>query len=187
MQREFDCGGISAERLKGTKTEVNLHTALSGESQAYLRYRWFEEKAKTDGLVEISRIFGETAENEKEHAEIWFKFLGGWSTTEKNLDTAAGGERFEWETMYAEFAETARAEGFEYLAALFDKIASVEKMHEDRYRDYWNRLKQGEMFVSDDAQTKWICLNCGYVVCAKDAPPICPACQHDRGYFKKQA
>ena len=96
--------GMSVERLKGTKTEENLHTALSGESQAYLRYKWFEKKAKQDGFVEVSQIFAETAGNEKEHAEIWFKYLGGWSSTEKNLDVAANGEHFEWETMYADFA-----------------------------------------------------------------------------------
>ena len=103
-------GGVSVEELKGTKTETNLHTALSGESQAYLRYRWFEAKAKSDGFVEISKIFAETAENEKAHAEIWFKLLGGWSSTEENLNAAAGGEHFEWETMYAQFAKEAREE-----------------------------------------------------------------------------
>ena len=184
MEHQFETGGITPEKLKGTKTEQNLHTALSGESQAYLRYRWFEAKAKNDGYVEISRIFAETAANEKEHAEIWFKFLGGWSTTEDNLNTAAGGEHFEWETMYAQFAEEARQEGFPYLAGLFDKIASVEKAHEARYVDYLNQVREGSSFRSE-TETKWICLNCGYVVEGKEPPARCPACQHDKGYFKR--
>ncbi|MBO5416322.1 MAG: rubrerythrin family protein [Clostridia bacterium] len=178
--------GVDVTSLKGTKTETNLHTALSGESQAYLRYKWFEEKAKSDGFVEISRIFAETAENEKEHAEIWFKCLGGWSSTEKNLDAAAGGEHFEWATMYSEFAAEARQEGFESIAQLFDRIASVEKAHEERYLEYLDKVKNGEVFTSDSNQTKWICLNCGFVVTAKEPPKICPACAHPQGYFKKQ-
>ncbi len=178
--------GVDVESLKGTKTETNLHTALSGESQAYLRYKWFEAKAKDDGFVEVSQIFSETADNEKEHAEIWFKCLGGWSSTEKNLDAAAGGEHFEWATMYSQFASEAREEGFESIAQLFDRVASVEKAHEERYLSYLNKVKNGEMFTSDSPQTKWICLNCGFVVTAKDPPKICPACSHPQGYFKKQ-
>lgn len=177
--------GVDVENLKGTKTETNLHTALSGESQAYLRYKWFEAKAKEDGFVEISRIFAETADNEREHAEIWFKFLGGWSSTENNLNAAAGGEHFEWSTMYAQFAREAREEGFEPIAQIFDRIASVEKMHEERYVSYLDTVKKGECFTSNDPQTKWICLNCGYVVTAKEPPKICPACSHPQGYFKK--
>ena len=177
--------GISAERLKGTKTEENLHTALSGESQAYLRYRWFEKKAKQDGFVDISRIFAETADNEKEHAELWFKYLGGWSSTEKNLEAAANGEHFEWESMYADFAKTARSEGFDEIARLFDNVAAIEKRHEERYRRYMNEVKQGTVFTSQDAQTKWICLNCGHVATGKEPPKICPTCSVDQGYFKK--
>lgn len=173
------------ERLKGTRTEQNLHTALSGESQAYLRYRWFEEKAKTDGYVEISKIFAETAENEKEHAEIWFRYLGGWSGTDRNLEAAAGGEHFEWETMYAEFAETARAEGFEQLAFLFEKVAEIEKRHEERYLASLKEVQEGTVFTSEYATTKWICLNCGYVITAKEPPQICPVCSHPQAYFKK--
>ncbi len=177
-------GGVHVEDLKGTKTETNLHTALSGESQAYLRYRWFEEKAKSDGFVEISKIFAETAENEMAHAEIWFKLLGGWSSTEENLNAAAGGEHFEWETMYSQFAKEARDEGFESIALLFDKVASVEKAHEERYVKYLNDVKGGKVFTSDNNQTKWICLNCGYVAVGKEPPKICPACAHPQGYFK---
>ena len=179
-------GGVDIENLKGSKTETNLHTALSGESQAYLRYKWFEAKAKEDGFVEISRIFAETADNEREHAEIWFKFLGGWSSTENNLNAAAGGEHFEWSTMYAEFAREAREEGFEPIAEIFDRIASVEKSHEERYVSYLDQVRKGEVFTSDSSSTKWICLNCGYVVVAKEAPKICPACSHPQGYFKKK-
>ena len=177
---------ISPEKLKGTKTETNLHTALSGESQAYLRYKWFEIKSRTDGLEQIARIFAETADNEREHAEIWFRYLGGWSSTEENLNTAAGGERFEWQTMYTQFAAEAREEGFDFIASLFERVASVEKAHEERYVENLNKLRNGELFSSQSDQTKWVCLNCGYVVTAKDAPNACPACAHPRGYFKKQ-
>ena len=177
--------GVDVESLKGTKTERNLHTALSGESQAYLRYKWFEAKAKEDGFIEISRIFSETADNEREHAEIWFKFLGGWSSTENNLNTAAGGEHFEWSTMYAQFAAEAKEEGFEGIAQIFERIASVEKAHEERYVSDLDQVKRGESFTSDSPQTRWICLNCGYVVTAKEPPKLCPACSHPQGYFKK--
>ncbi|MBQ9086509.1 MAG: rubrerythrin family protein [Clostridia bacterium] len=186
MERKFETGGITKEKLEGTKTEQNLHTALSGESQAYLRYRWFEEQAKRDGYVEIAQIFAETAANEKEHAEIWFKFLGGWGHTADNLNVAAGGEHFEWSTMYAQFAEEAKEEGFPYLAGLFEKIASVEKDHETRYTKYENEVRGGKSFTSDSEQTRWICLNCGYVYTGKEPPASCPACQHEKGYFKKQ-
>lgn len=174
------------EKLAGSKTETNLHTALSGESQAYVRYRFFEKKARDDGYEEIARIFAETAENEKEHAEIWFRYLGGVGSTEDNLNSAAGGERFEWSTMYAEFAAEAREEGFESIALLFDRIASVEKTHEERYVKYLNEVRDGKSFTSDSSETVWICLNCGYSVVAKDAPGICPACSHPKGYFKKK-
>lgn len=177
--------GVTPEMLKGTKTEQNLHTALSGESQAYLRYRWFEKKAKDDGFAEIADIFRETAGNEKEHAEIWFRYLGGWSSTEKNLNAAAGGEHFEWETMYAEFEQTARSEGFDAIADLFARVASIEKMHEERYTKYLNQVRDGKMFVSENTDTKWICLNCGYVVTGKEPPKICPVCSHPQGDFKE--
>lgn len=179
--------GVDPQTLKGTKTEQNLHTALSGESQAYLRYKWFEKKAKEDGYVEIADIFAETAGNEKEHAEIWFRHLGGWSSTEKNLDAAAGGEHFEWATMYAEFEQTAREEGFSYLAELFKKVGAIEKMHEERYKQYLNDVKNDKVFTSDSNTTKWICLNCGHVAEGKEPPVICPVCSHDQGYFKKKA
>jgi len=177
--------GVFAENIVGTETEKNLHTALSGESQAHLRYKWFEKKAKEDGFVEISELFRDTAANEQEHAEIWFKYLGGWSSTEKNLETAASGEQFEWETMYAEFEKTARAEGFDAIADLFARVASIEKQHEENYRRALAKVKNGECFTSDSAATKWICINCGYIIEAKEPPKICPTCMHPQGYFKK--
>ena len=178
--------GVDPEALKGTRTEQNLHTAISGEAQAHLRYKWFDKKAKNDGFVAISRLFEETAGNEMEHAEIWFRYLGGYSSTERNLDAAAGGEHFEWETMYAEFAEVAREEGFATLADLFDRVASVEKQHEQNYRNAMSEIKNGTVFTSNDPETKWICLNCGYIYTGKEPPAFCPTCAHPQGYFDKQ-
>lgn len=177
--------GVLPEQLSGTETEKNLHTALSGESQAYLRYRWFERKAKDDGMVEISQLFGETAANEMEHAEIWFRYLGGASSTERNLQAAAEGELFEWESMYADFERTARAEGFDSIANLFARVASVEKQHEANYRRALQQVKEGKLFTSESNDTKWICLNCGYIVSGKEPPQICPTCSHPQGYFKQ--
>ena len=177
--------GNTPERLKGTKTEENLHTALSGESQAYVRYKWFGKKAKSDGYVEISDIFKETSKNEREHAEIWFKCLGGLGTTEENLNTAAGGEHFEWSKMYKEFEETARAEGFLDIAELFSKVAAIEKAHEERFVKYLNNVRNGTSFKGEEDST-WICLNCGHVASGKEPPMVCPVCKHEKGYFKKQ-
>ncbi|MBQ8849873.1 MAG: rubrerythrin family protein [Clostridia bacterium] len=183
MERKFSTGNVTPEALKGTKTEQNLHTALSGESQAYLRYKFFEAAAKKDGYVEIAEVFHETAENEKEHAEIWFKFLGGWSTTEENLNRAKDGEHFEWSTMYSQFADEAREEGFGFLAGLFERVGTIEKMHEERYNDRLSSVREGTVFKADSESAKWICLNCGYVVEGKEPPDFCPTCQHDKGYF----
>ena len=177
--------GVTPEQLKGTKTEQNLHTALSGESQAYLRYKWFEKKAKADGYVEISQLFRDTAANEMEHAELWFRYLGGYSSTERNLDAAAGGEHFEWATMYADFAAEARQEGFEVIATLFDRVASIEKRHEENYLKQLNAVKNGTVF-SEEAPVAWICLNCGYVLVAAEPPALCPTCMHPQGYFARQ-
>lgn len=182
----YAVSGVEIEKLKGSKTEQNLHTALSGEAQAHLRYKWFEKKAKADGYVEIANLFRDTAANEMEHAELWFRYLGGYSSTERNLDAAAGGEHFEWETMYAQFAAEAREEGFDALAALFDRVASIEKQHEQNYRAKYSDVKNGDVFTSQDESTRWICLNCGYVVTGKEPPAICPTCQHPRGYFAKK-
>ena len=187
METKAELKGNMLPGLEGSKTEQNLHTALSGESQAYLRYKWFAKKAKDDGFQEIAGIFKETANNEREHAEIWFKLLGGWSSTERNLEAAASGEHFEWSSMYSDFEKTAREEGFDYIADLFKRIASVEKMHEERYKQYESEVKNGKSFTSDSADTKWICLNCGYVVTGKEPPKVCPACAHPQGYFKNQS
>ncbi len=177
--------GLFGEDLAGTKTEQNLHTALSGEAQAYLRYQWFEKKAKDDGYVEIAQLFRDTASNEKEHAELWFKYLGGREGTERNLEVAASGERFEWESMYSEFEQTAREEGFSLLADLFARVASVEKHHEQNYRKQLERVQNGTVFTSESTDTKWICLNCGYIVSGKEPPKTCPTCFHAQGYFKE--
>ena len=178
--------GVDPEALKGTKTAQNLHTALSGESQAYLRYKWFEKKAKADGFVAIANLFEKTAGNEMEHAEIWFRYLGGYSSTERNLEAAAGGEHFEWETMYAQFAKEAKDEGFHTIAELFERVASIEKQHEQNYRKALDEVKASKVFSSDNAAQKWICLNCGYVVIGTEPPTFCPVCAHPRGYFDKQ-
>ena len=177
--------GVDPEALKGTKTAQNLHTALSGESQAYLRYKWFEKKAKADGFVGIAKLFEETAGNEMEHAEIWFRYLGGTGSTERNLEAAAAGEQFEWESMYADFEKTARAEGFDAIANLFARVASVEKQHEKNYREALDKVKGAKLFTSDSEHTKWICLNCGYIVMGKEPPQICPTCAHPQGYFEQ--
>ncbi|MBQ9098799.1 MAG: rubrerythrin family protein [Clostridia bacterium] len=177
---------ISPESLKGTKTEQNLHTALGGEAQAHLRYRWFAKKARADGYEAIARLFEETAGNEMEHAEIWFRYLGGYGATEHNLNTAAGGEHFEWETMYAQFADEARAEGFPALASLFERVAAVEKQHEQNYVTAMNEVRDGTVFTASDPETKWICLNCGYIFTGKEPPAFCPTCAHPRGYFDKK-
>ena len=177
---------IDPAALKGSKTEQNLHTALSGESQAYLRYKWFERKAKADGYQSVAQLFATTAANEMEHAEIWFRYLGGYADTAQNLETAAKGEHFEWEDMYATFAREAREEGFTVIASLFDRIASVEKQHEENYRKMRETLQSGQMFSAEDPNTAWICLNCGYVVVGKEPPVYCPACAHPKGYFEKK-
>ncbi len=177
--------GVFAENIVGTQTEKNLHTALSSESQAYLRYQWFEKKAKEDGFVEISELFRDTAANEKEHAEIWFRYLGGWSSTERNLDVAADGEQFEWATMYSDFEKTAREEGLDAIADLFARVASIEKTHEERYRRALEKVKKGECFTSNSVSTKWICINCGYITEGKEPPKLCPTCSHPQGYFKQ--
>ena len=185
MQENSAQAGGFAENIAGTQTEKNLHTALSGESQAYLRYKWFENKAKEDGYAKFAELFRDTASNEMEHAEIWFKYLGGWSSTQKNLEVAASGENFEWSSMYAEFEKTARSEGFQAIADLFSRVASIEKRHEEAYRAALSEIKNGECFSSSDDSQKWICINCGYVVVGKEPPKVCPTCFHPQGYFKK--
>ena len=179
--------GKGIEALKGTKTEQNLNTALSGESRAHLKYKWYAKKARDQGLVEISQIFEETSDNEKEHAEIWFRYLAGESDTQGNLKDAIKGENHEWSSMYADFAKVAKEEGFLYLSGLFERVASIEKMHEERYAKYLGEVENKTLLTSDSEQTRWICLNCGYVFVGKEPPAECPVCQEERGYFKKQA
>ena len=173
--------------LKGTKTEANLQTAFAGESQARNKYTYFASKAKKDGYEQIAKIFLETAENEKEHAKLWFKLLnGGIGSTEENLLAAAEGENYEWTDMYATFAKEAREEGFEAIAKLFDGVAAIEKTHEERYRKLLANVKEGYVF-SKDGDMVWECANCGHLHFGKKAPEVCPVCAHPQAYFKLRA
>lgn len=174
--------------LKGTRTEANLMAAFAGESQARNKYTYYASKAKKEGFNQIADIFLETAENEKEHAKIWFKLLhnGEVPDTATNLNDAAAGENFEWTDMYKEFAKVAREEGFEDIAKLFDGVAAIEKEHEERYRALLNNVQNGLVF-SKDGDTIWICSNCGHIHVGKQAPETCPVCSHPQAYFKMQA
>ncbi|MBP3821180.1 rubrerythrin family protein [bacterium] len=172
--------------LKGSKTEENLLSAFAGESQARNKYTYFASKAKKDGYVQISKIFEETANNEKEHAKIWFKLLNGINDTVKNLESAAAGEAFEHINMYPEFAKIAREEGFNDIAILFDQVAKIEKEHEERYRKLLANINEDLVFSSDD-DAIWECSNCGHIVIGKKAPDKCPVCDHPQAYFQKKA
>lgn len=173
--------------LKGSKTEKNLLAAFAGESQAHTKYLYYASKAKKDGYVQIGSLFEETAKNEKEHAKIWFKLLhDGMPSTPDNLKDAATGENYEWTDMYAGFAETARAEGFTEIAALFDGVAAIEKEHEERYKKLLANIEGGLVF-SKDGDAVWQCSNCGHIVVGKQAPEICPVCAHPQSYFQVRA
>ena len=172
--------------LKGSRTEANLHAAFAGESMARNKYTYFASKAKKDGYVQIARIFEETADNEKEHAKIWFKLLQGIGTTEENLLVAANGENYEWTDMYAQFAREARDEGFEDIAKLFEGVAAIEKEHEERYRKLLANIEGGLVF-SRDGDMIWQCANCGHIVVGKQAPEVCPVCNHPQSYFQIKA
>ena len=172
--------------LKGSKTEQNLWTAFAGESQARNKYTYFASKAKKDGFVQISKIFEETAANEKEHAEIWFKLLGGIGSTAENLAAAAEGENYEWTDMYATMAKEAEEEGFDHIAFLFSEVAKIEKEHEERYRALAANLKEGKVFAREEQQV-WVCRNCGYTYIGKSAPLKCPVCAHPQSYFELKA
>ncbi len=174
--------------LKGSKTEANLMTAFAGESQARNKYTYYASKAKKDGYVQIAQIFEETANNEKEHAKIWFKLLhdGGIPTTVENLKDAAAGENYEWTEMYAEFAKVAKEEGFDHIAALFEMVAKIEKDHEERYKKLLSNIEGGLVF-SRDGDMMWICSNCGHVHIGKEAPEVCPVCAHPKAYFMMKA
>ena len=173
--------------LKGSQTEKNLQTAFAGESQARNKYTYFASKAKKDGYVQIAKIFEETADNEKEHAKMWFKLLnGGIGTTEENLKAAADGENYEWTDMYDGFAKTAREEGFEDIAKLFEGVAAIEKEHEERYRKLLDNIKKEAVF-SKDGDVIWQCANCGHICVGKKAPETCPVCSHPQSYFMVKA
>ena len=174
--------------LKGSKTEQNLMSAFAGESQARNKYTYFASKAKKDGYEQIASIFLETAENEKEHAKMWFKLLNGGdiSSTEDNLKAAAEGENYEWTDMYAEFAKVAKEEGFDRIAYLFEAVGKIEKEHEARYLKLLDNVKDGLVF-SKDGERIWKCRNCGHIVIGKDAPAVCPVCSHPQSYFEIKA
>jgi len=169
--------------LKGSKTEQNLRDAFSGESQARNKYTYYASVAKKEGYEQISAFFLETAENEKEHAKLWFKRLGGIGDTLQNLLDAAEGEHHEWTEMYKEFAAVAREEGFNDIAAQMDKIGEVEKHHEERYRQLRENIEAGKVFQRDKAH-HWICRNCGYMMEQEAAPAVCPACVHPTAFFE---
>lgn len=169
--------------LKGTKTERNLWEAFAGESQARNKYTYFASVAKKEGYEQIAALFLETAENEKEHAKLWFKHLGELGDTAANLKAAADGENAEWTDMYAGFAKTAREEGFEALAKQFEGVAAIEKRHEERYRKLLKNLEDKLVF-SKDGDAIWVCRNCGHVVVGKEAPKACPVCAHPQAYFE---
>lgn len=174
--------------LKGSRTEANLQTAFAGESQARNKYTYFASKAKKEGYVQIAKLFEETANNEKEHAKIWFKLLYGadMRNTAENLAEAAAGENYEWTDMYATFAKEAREEGFDHIAFLFEEVGKIEKMHEERYRKLLANVEGGLVF-SKDGDTIWECANCGHVVIGKKAPEVCPVCAHPQAYFMVKA
>ena len=174
--------------LKGSKTEENLRQAFSGESQARNRYTFFASQAKKEGYEQIAAIFEETANNEKEHAKLWFKLLNGGEVgkTPDNLKVAAAGEHYEWTDMYKNMADTADEEGFHDIARTMRLIASVEKTHEERYAKLLKNV-EGHLVFQCDEQTVWVCRNCGFVYVGKEAPAVCPACKHPQAFFERKA
>ncbi len=181
-----DKWSCKADKLKGTQTEKNLQEAFAGESQARNKYTYFASKAKKDGFEQISKIFLETAENEKEHAKIWYKILTGIGSTIDCLKEAAEGESHEWQEMYPSFAKTAREEGFDDIAELFEGVAAIEKEHEERYRKLLKNIEDKIVF-SRDGECIWQCRNCGHIVVGKEAPEVCPVCNHPQAYFEIKA
>ncbi len=175
------------KELKGTKTEKNLAEAFAGESMARNKYTYYASKAKKEGYVQIANLFMETAENEKEHAKIWFKLLhDGIGTTSENLLDAAQGENYEWTDMYAKFAKEAKEEGFDHIAYLFEAVGAIEKEHEERYRKLLANV-EGKMVFSREGDAVWQCSNCGHIVIGKEAPEVCPVCVHPKAYFQIKA
>ncbi len=176
------------ENIKGTQTEKNLQTAFAGESQARNKYTYFASKARKDGYEQIAAIFEETALNEKEHAKIWFKLLNGGDipSTKENLKAAAAGENYEWTDMYAEFAKTAKEEGFDRIAKLFEMVGAIEKEHEKRYLKLLDNVEK-EVVFSSEGDKIWQCRNCGHIVIGKKAPGACPVCAHPQSFFEVKA
>ena len=173
--------------LKGTKTEANLLAAFAGESQARNKYTYYASRAKKDGYEQIAALFLETADNEKEHAKMWFKLLhGGIGDTAAHLEDAAAGENYEWTDMYATFAKEAREEGFESIAKLFEGVAAIEKEHEERYLALLKNVQEGKVFKKDGL-VFWKCANCGHIHVGTEAPTVCPVCAHPQAYFQIQA
>jgi len=170
--------------LKGSQTEANLWIAFAGESKARNKYTYFASKAKKEGYEQIAAIFEETAGNEKEHAKMWFKELGEIGDTAANLKSAAAGENEEWTEMYREMAETAQAEGFDRIAALFESVARIEREHEGRYLKLLSNLENELVFQKKDGEHVWICRNCGHVHTGASAPEVCPVCAHPKAYFE---
>lgn len=173
------------KELKGSKTEANLWAAFAGESQARNKYTYYGSKARSDGYVQISKFFEETADNEKEHAKIWFKLLHGDAIpdTVTNLKDAAAGEHYEWTGMYATFAKEAKEEGFDHIAFLFEAVGAIEKEHEERYLKLLANIEKGEVFERADVQV-WQCSNCGHIHVGNKAPEICPVCAHPKAHFQ---
>lgn len=175
------------KELKGTKTEANLRTAFAGESEARNKYTYYASKAKKEGYEQIAELFLETANNEKEHAKIWFKLLhDGMPDTAANLLDAASGEHYEWTDMYAKFAKEAKEEGFDRIAYLFEAVGKIEKEHEERYRKLLANLEEGKVFIREE-EIAWQCSNCGHIHYGKKAPEKCPVCDHPQAYFKMLA
>ena len=173
-----------ANKYAGTQTEKNLMTALAGESEARNKYTWFASKAKKDGFEQIAEIFLKTADNEKEHAKLWYKELtGGVGTTAENLAAAAAGENYEWTDMYDGFAKVADEEGFPELAAKFRGVAAIEKTHEERYRALLKNIEMQQVFAKSEVKV-WECRNCGHIVVGTAAPEVCPVCNHPQAYFE---
>ena len=171
------------KELKGTKTEQNLMAAFAGESQARNKYTYFASVAKKEGYEQIAELFIKTAENEKEHAKLWFRALGGIGTTAENLAAAAEGENYEWTDMYDQFARDAEEEGFTQLAYQFRAVAAIEKSHEERYRALLHNVEMQEVFAKGE-MTMWECRNCGHLVMGKKAPGVCPVCAHPQSFFE---
>jgi rubrerythrin len=172
--------------LKGSKTEKNLWSAFAGESQARNKYTYFSSAAKKEGYEQIGEIFQLTADNEKEHAKIWFKLLNGIGNTSENLKSAAGGENYEWTEMYKKFAEEAKQEGFDDISRLFSMVAEIEKHHEERYNELLKNIEENKVF-SKNGKKVWICRNCGYVYIGENAPKKCPVCSHPKSYFELES